>query len=51
MSSPLRVLVVDDQKIVREGLATILDLLAGGERRGYRSQRPRGARAGGAPPP
>jgi len=27
MSSPLRVLVVDDQKIVREGLATILDLL------------------------
>jgi DNA-binding NarL/FixJ family response regulator len=28
VSSPLRVLVVDDQKIVREGLATILDLLA-----------------------
>ncbi len=27
MSSPLRVLVVDDQQIVREGLATILDLL------------------------
>jgi DNA-binding NarL/FixJ family response regulator len=27
MSSALRVLVVDDQKIVREGLATILDLL------------------------
>jgi DNA-binding NarL/FixJ family response regulator len=27
MSSSLRVLVVDDQKIVREGLATILDLL------------------------
>lgn len=28
MSTPLRVLVVDDQQIVREGLATILDLLA-----------------------
>jgi DNA-binding NarL/FixJ family response regulator len=28
VSSPLRVLVVDDQQIVREGLATILDLLA-----------------------
>ena len=28
MSEPLRVLVVDDQQIVREGLATILDLLA-----------------------
>ncbi len=28
MSSALRVLVVDDQQIVREGLATILDLLA-----------------------
>ena len=28
MSSPLRVLVVDDQQIVRDGLATILDLLA-----------------------
>lgn len=28
MSSPLRVLVVDDQQIVREGLATVLDLLA-----------------------
>ena len=27
MSSPLRGLVVDDQQIVREGLATILDLL------------------------
>ena len=27
MSSALRVLVVDDQQIVREGLATILDLL------------------------
>lgn len=27
MTSPLRVLVVDDQQIVREGLATILDLL------------------------
>jgi DNA-binding NarL/FixJ family response regulator len=27
MSEPLRVLVVDDQQIVREGLATILDLL------------------------
>jgi DNA-binding NarL/FixJ family response regulator len=27
MNSPLRVLVVDDQQIVREGLATILDLL------------------------
>jgi DNA-binding NarL/FixJ family response regulator len=28
VSSPLRVLVVDDQQIVREGLATILDMLA-----------------------
>jgi DNA-binding NarL/FixJ family response regulator len=28
VSTPLRVLVVDDQQIVREGLATILDLLA-----------------------
>jgi DNA-binding NarL/FixJ family response regulator len=28
LSEPLRVLVVDDQQIVREGLATILDLLA-----------------------
>jgi DNA-binding NarL/FixJ family response regulator len=28
VSSPLRVLVVDDQQIVRDGLATILDLLA-----------------------
>ena len=28
MSSPVRVLVVDDQQIVREGLATVLDLLA-----------------------
>ncbi len=27
MTGPLRVLVVDDQQIVREGLATILDLL------------------------
>jgi DNA-binding NarL/FixJ family response regulator len=27
VTSPLRVLVVDDQQIVREGLATILDLL------------------------
>jgi DNA-binding NarL/FixJ family response regulator len=28
MTAPLRVLVVDDQQIVRDGLATILDLLA-----------------------
>jgi DNA-binding NarL/FixJ family response regulator len=28
VSAPLRVLVVDDQQIVREGLATILDLMA-----------------------
>ncbi len=28
MSVPVRVLVVDDQQIVREGLATVLDLLA-----------------------
>jgi DNA-binding NarL/FixJ family response regulator len=28
MTPPLRVLVVDDQQIVRDGLATILDLLA-----------------------